>query len=130
VSGVMWAAMFTCFMIALTLTTVAKTLVVLALAPLLTALLAWLVLDQRIPVRTWLAILAAGAGIVWMVADGLRGAGDDSGLWGMVVAAGVPLATAINLINMKRQQARVDLVPALMIGGIISCVAMLPLIFP
>ncbi len=48
----------------------------------------------------------------------------------MLVAAGVPLASAINLINMKRQQARVDLVPALLIGGMISCLAMLPLIFP
>jgi drug/metabolite transporter (DMT)-like permease len=133
VSGLMWAAMFTCFMVALTLTTVAKTLVVLALAPLLTALLAWLVLGERIGIRTWIAIAVAGAGIVWMVADGLRPNPDDSGgnaLWGMLVAAGVPLASAINLVTMKRQQARVDLVPALLIGGVISCLAMLPLIFP
>ena len=130
VSGVMWAAMFTCFMIALTITTVANTLVVLAVAPLLTALLAWLVLDERIAIRTWLAIGVAGAGIVWMVRDGLQTSHDDSSLWGMLVAAGVPLASAINLINMKRQQARVDLVPALLIGGMISCVATLPLIFP
>ena len=128
VSGLMWAAMFTCFMVALTLTTVAKTLVVLALAPLLTALLAWLVLGERIGIRTWIAIAVAGAGIVWMVADGLRSGPDDSGdkaLWGMLVAAGVPLASAINLVTMKRQQARVDLVPALLIGSLISCLAML-----
>ena len=55
VSGLMWAAMFTCFMVALTLTTVAKTLVVLALAPLLTALLAWLILGERIGIRIVLA---------------------------------------------------------------------------
>lgn len=130
VSGVMWAAMFTCFMVALTITTVAKTLVVLAVAPLLTALLSWLVLDQRIAGRTWAAIAVAGAGIVWMVKDGLRTGDDHSSLWGMLVAAGVPLASAINLIIMKRQQARVDLVPALLIGGVISCLAMLPLMFP
>ncbi len=130
VSGVMWAAMFTCFMVALTITTVAKTLVVLAVAPLLTALLSWLVLDQRIAGRTWAAIAVAGAGIVWMVKDGLQTGDDHSSLWGMLVAAGVPLASAINLINMKRQQARVDLVPALLIGGVISCLAMLPLMFP
>lgn len=130
VSGLMWAVMFTCFMIALTITTVAKTLVVLAVAPLLTALLAWLVLNERIPPRTWLAIVVAGAGIVWMVRDGLQTGEGNSSLWGMLVAAGVPLASSINLITMKRQQARVDLVPALLIGGIISCLAMLPLIFP
>jgi drug/metabolite transporter (DMT)-like permease len=129
VSGAMWAAMFTCFMIALTMTTVAKTLVVLAIAPLLTALLAWLVLKERIAPRTWLAIGAAGAGIVWMVWDGLSGP-DNSSLWGMLVAAGVPFASAANLVLMKRQQAKVDLVPALLIGGMISCLAMLPLAFP
>ena len=129
-SGVMWSIMFTCFMIALTLTTVAKTLVVLAVSPLLTALLAWLVLGERIPGRTWAAIFAAGAGIVWMVRDGLQGSNDDSSLWGMLVAAGVPFASAVNIINMKRQQARVDLVPAVLIGAVISCLAMLPLIMP
>ena len=107
-SGVMWSIMFTCFMIALTLTTVAKTLVVLAVSPLLTALLAWLVLGERIPGRTWAAIFAAGAGIVWMVRDGLQGSNDDSSLWGMLV----------------------DLVPAVLIGAVISCLAMLPLIMP
>ena len=128
-SGVMWAIMFTCFMIALVLTTVAKTLVVLAISPLLTALLAWLVLGERIAPRTWAAITAAGAGIVWMVRDGLQG-GDGGSLWGMLIAAVVPLASAINIVNMKRQQARVDLVPAVLIGAVISCLAMLPLIMP
>jgi drug/metabolite transporter (DMT)-like permease len=130
ISGLMWAVMFTCFMLALTITTVAKTLVVLAIAPLLTALLAWLILGEKIAARTWAAILVAGAGIVWMVLDGLQTGQGNSSLWGMVVAAGVPFASAINLINMKRQQARVDLVPALLIGGMISCLVMLPLIFP
>ncbi|MGE0799658.1 MAG: DMT family transporter [Lautropia sp.] len=130
VSGLMWAAMFTCFMIALSLTTVAKTLVLIALAPLLTALLAWAVLGERIAARTWFAIVVAGLGIVWMVQDGITGGDGDSALWGMLIAAGVPVASAINLVNMKRQQTRVDLVPAVLIGGLISCLAMLPFAFP
>jgi drug/metabolite transporter (DMT)-like permease len=130
ISGLMWAIMFTCFMVALTLTTVARTVAVLAVAPLLTAVLAWLILNERIKTRTWLAVLAAGAGIVWMVMDELQ-AGEGSGSpWGMLVAAGVPLASAINLVNMKRRQATVDLLPALLIGAILSCLAMLPLVLP
>ena len=39
-SGAMWAVMFTCFMLALTLTSTANTLIVLAVGPLTTALLA------------------------------------------------------------------------------------------
>jgi drug/metabolite transporter (DMT)-like permease len=130
VCGLMWAIMFTCFMVALTLTTVARTVAVLAVAPLLTAVLAWLILKERIAVRTWLAVLAAGAGIVWMVMDELRAGGGSGTPWGMLVAAGVPLASAINLVNMKRRQATVDLLPALLIGAILSCLAMLPLVLP
>jgi drug/metabolite transporter (DMT)-like permease len=135
VSGLMWAIMFTCFMVALTLTTVAKTVAVMAVAPLVTALLAWLVLNERIAARTWLAVLVAGAGIVWMVRDGLQSDEGSGSLWGMLVAAGVPLASAVNLVNMKHQQARdqqarVDLVPALLVGAIFSCLAMLPFVLP
>lgn len=131
ISGVMWAVMFTCFMIALTLTTVAKTLVVMAIAPLLTALLAWAILGERIAARTWAAIVVAGAGIVWMVRDGLTD-GDASGspLLGMLVAAVVPLASAINLVNMKRTQARIDLVPAVLVGALISAIVVLPFALP
>lgn len=39
VSGVMWSVMFTCFMLALTLTSVANVLITMSLAPLFTALL-------------------------------------------------------------------------------------------
>jgi len=128
VSGAMWAVMFTCFMVALTLTTVAATVAVMAVAPLLTAVLAWLVLRERIAARTWAAVVLAGVGIVWMVKDGLQGSEGNGSLWGVLVAAGVPLASAINLVNMKRQQAKVDLVPALLIGAVVSCLAMLPFV--
>jgi drug/metabolite transporter (DMT)-like permease len=60
-SGFMWCAMFSCFMLALTLTTVANTLVVMSLAPLVTAILARLVLRTPIAPRTWAAIVAASA---------------------------------------------------------------------
>ena len=39
VSGLMWAVMFTCFMLALARTSTANTLLTLSVAPLLTAIL-------------------------------------------------------------------------------------------
>ena len=126
VSGAMWAVMFTCFMVALTRTTVANTLVVMALAPLLAALLARVVLREPIAPRTAAAIVAAGAGIVWMVRGGLSA----DGLAGMAIAAGVPVAAAVNIVTLKRTGARVDLVPAVLIGGVLSCAATLPLAWP
>lgn len=131
VCGLMWAVMFTCFMVALTITTVANTLIVMAVSPLLAALLSWAVLGERIAPRTWVAIAVAGIGMFWMVRDGLMT--DDGGggqLAGMLVAAGVPIASAINLVAMKRLQRRVDLIPAVLIGALLSCLATLPFVFP
>src|SRR3978361_874444 len=55
ISGVCWSVMFTAFMVALTLTSVANVLVTMALGPLFTALLARVVIGHRIAPRTWVA---------------------------------------------------------------------------
>jgi drug/metabolite transporter (DMT)-like permease len=74
-SGLCWSVMYTAFMLALTLTTVANVLITMALAPLFTALGARLVLGHRLPARTWAAIAVAGAGIAWMYGREVSGAG-------------------------------------------------------
>jgi drug/metabolite transporter (DMT)-like permease len=60
VSGIMWSVMFTCFMVALTRTTVANVLVVMAAAPLLAALLGMAVLRESVPLRNGDVIELAG----------------------------------------------------------------------
>jgi drug/metabolite transporter (DMT)-like permease len=128
-SGCMWATMFVCFMLALTLTSTANTLIVLAVAPLITAILARAVLKAPIPLRTWLAIAIAMAGIVWMFAGGLRIESPTS-LLGMLIAFGAPLASAINFVVLKKRGQSVDLIPAVFLGGVISAVLMLPFALP
>ncbi|WP_394781402.1 DMT family transporter [Undibacterium sp.] len=129
ISGVMWAVMFCCFMIALTMTTVANTLIVMSVTPLLTAVLAWLVLRQKIVLRTWLAIAVALAGMVWMFAGGMSSV-DATGLAGMLVATGIPIAMAVNVIVLKKAGKSLDLVPAVLTGALISGALMLPLAMP
>lgn len=128
-SGMMWCVMFVCFMIALTKTTVANTLIVMSVAPLLTAFLAWVFLKQNIPQRTWLAIFAALIGIVWMFMHGMSAVGGQH-LTGMLIACAVPVASAINLIAIKRAGHGVDLIPAVLLGSIFSAGLMLPLAWP
>ena len=128
-SGAMWATMFICFMLALTLTSTANTLIVLAVAPLTTALLAWAVLRAPIAPRTWLAIGIAMAGIVWMFAGSLRIESSASVL-GMAIAFGAPVASAVNVVILKKRGHSVDLVPAVFLGGILSAALMLPLALP
>ncbi len=126
ISGLMWAVMFTCFMVALTSTTVANVLLVSSLSPLFAALLAWMVLGERIRTKTWLAIAVAGFGIWWMVRDGVS----SEGIAGMLIALGVPIAAAINLVVLRKMQAQVDLGPAVLLGGLLSCAATLPAAWP
>jgi drug/metabolite transporter (DMT)-like permease len=132
-SGVCWSVMFTAFMVALTLTTVANVLVTMAIAPLLTALVARVALGHRLPVRTWAAIVAAGLGIAWMYGAQVSG-GDPRHLVGVLVALGVPVGAAVNWTviqhNARSAGKPQDMLPAVLIGAVLSAAAALPLAMP
>lgn len=141
ISGICWSVMFTAFMVAITLTTVANVLIVMALGPLITALFTRLFLQHRLPATTWLAIAVAGLGIVWMF---LHGEDAEFSLIGSLVSLGVPLSAAANFtilqhIGLKKESkgivpdeepVEVDMLPAILIGAILSALATLPLSWP
>ncbi|MEO5735654.1 MAG: DMT family transporter [Rubrivivax sp.] len=135
VSGLCWAVMFTAFMVALTITTVANVLVTLAIGPLLTALVARFALGQRLPLRTWLAIGAAGIGIAWMFGTSIHG-GRLQHLVGSLVALLVPIAAAVNWTVLQHLSSRQDrenapdMLVAVLIGAVVSALASLPLALP
>jgi drug/metabolite transporter (DMT)-like permease len=129
-SGLCWSVMFTAFMVALTLTTVANVLVMMALGPFVTAMLARVFIGHRIPARTWLAIAMAGVGIAWMYGGETDLA---SRMGGTLVALLVPLAAACNwtVVQHSRSHGKnVNLVPAVLLGAVISSLATLPLALP
>lgn len=129
ISALCWSVMFTAFMVALTLTSVANVLVTMSVGPFLTALMARVFIGYRIPARTWLAILVAGGGIAYMYAA--QAAGGQ--IAGTLVALCVPLAGAVNWTVVQRSQARglnVDLVPSVLVGAVISSLVTLPLAMP
>jgi drug/metabolite transporter (DMT)-like permease len=129
VSGLCWSVMFTAFMVALTLTSVANVLVTMSVGPFLTALVARIFIGHRIPLRTWLAILVAGFGIAYMYAAQVSG----GQMAGTLVALCVPMAGAVNWTVTQRSHARgqnVDLVPSVLVGAVISSVVTLPLAMP
>jgi drug/metabolite transporter (DMT)-like permease len=129
VSGGLWALMFTTFMIALSLTSTANTLVVMSLAPLLTTVLASLFLRDPVPAGTWFAAGAATLGIAWMFASDLN-AHTQRELLGMLIALSVPIASATNFIVLRASSATSDLRSAVMLGGLISALVCLPLALP
>lgn len=125
-SGLCWAVMYTAFMMALSLTTVANVLVTMALGPLFTALMARFALGHRLAARTWAAIVLAGVGIAWMYAREVSGS-DPRHLVGTLVALGVPIAAAVNwtLIQHNRGGEKQDMLPAVLIGAVLSAAVML-----
>jgi drug/metabolite transporter (DMT)-like permease len=115
---------------------VANVLVTMALAPLFTALVARFALGDRLPTRTWAAIVGAGVGIAWMYGAQLRG-GDPRHWLGTAVALGVPVAAAINWTMLQRSRpvalgvgvgdgdggvrpAATDFMPAVLLGALMS----------
>ncbi|WP_461469324.1 DMT family transporter [Melaminivora sp.] len=128
-SGLCWGVMFTAFMVAITLMPVANVLVTMAAAPLLTALVARLCIGHRIATRTWAAIAAAGVGIVWMYGSQVS----QLSPVGLAVALCIPVAGAVNWTVVQQAQGQgqaVDLVPAVFIGALLSCLATLPWALP
>jgi drug/metabolite transporter (DMT)-like permease len=126
ITGALWAVMYLCFILALGRTTVANVLVLSAIAPFTSALLGRVVLGERVPGRTWAAMLVAFAGIVLMFVESI-GAG---GWVGNLIALVIPLAFGVNVTLLRRMHAHVDMVPTLVLSGLFSMAATLPLALP
>lgn len=126
-SGACWAVMFTAFMVAVSISPVAQVLVVMSLGPLMTAVLAWVVLKQPMALRTGAAVLLACAGVAWMFG------GDAKPGLGALVALAVPMAASTNWIVLQRfgrGSSPVSLPHAVALGGLASALLTLPLAWP
>ncbi len=129
IAGLCWSVMFCCFMIALSLTTVANVLVVQSVGPIFTALLSWWWLGRKVGLRLWGVILMAAAGVaVMFILDAQALSGRH---WvGVLVALGIPLAAALNWNLLERMGKGVDFISAVLIGAVISGLLTLVLAWP
>lgn len=129
-SGLCWSGMFTFFMLALMLTSVANVLVTMALAPLFTALAARFLINYAVPLRTWVAIMIAGGGIVFMYGSQL---GEGISIAGTLLALCIPMAGAANWTVSQHAHSKgqnIDMVPAVLIGAGLSALLTFPLALP
>jgi drug/metabolite transporter (DMT)-like permease len=111
--------------IAMQQTLVANVLACLALAPFFTALLARLVLRERIATVTWLAMALALGGILLVVANSL-GAG---ALLGNLLALSMGVIYAVYLVTIRRARV-VDMLPAALYALVAGALIALPLGLP
>jgi drug/metabolite transporter (DMT)-like permease len=126
VSGLLFAWMMISFILALSLTTVANTLVLGSISPFVAALCGYLFLGEKVAPRTWLAMLAAIGGIVVMFFDALAGGG-----WaGNLIALCIPVGFGANVVILRKHRAAVDMVPSVMLAGMFSMLIALPFALP
>lgn len=111
--------------IALGLTTVANTLLILSISPLLAAGIGRVVLGERPSPSSWLAMLAAFCGVALMVSDSAgRGA-----ITGDLIALGIACALAIAIVTIRRHR-EVRMTPATCLATVVAAGIALPLATP
>ena len=129
ISGLCWAIMFTCFMISMTMTSVANVLVAQSIGPVVTALISWIWLKRQLSLRVWVVTFLATIGMAFMFildAQALHG----KHLFGFMIAFCIPVAAAANWNVVERYGKGVDFVAAVLVGAVLSSLAMLPVSMP
>lgn len=106
------------FVIALSYTTVANILLMQAGAPLIAALLSFLLFGERISSITWLAIAVVIAGVAVMVSDSLTG---NMSIVGDGLAILIVFAFSVATV-LTRRFAHVRMTPAMCLGTVFAAV--------
>lgn len=125
-SGILLGATFFFFILSVTHTTVANTLVLMSTSPLFVAFFGMIFLRERVPSRTWVAIFVALAGITLMFSEGM----DEGQSLGNFLALAIPTAFGLNIVVLRRAKTHVNMVPSVMLAGIFSILLALPLAWP
>lgn len=97
-SGLLQTASTLFFILAIGATTVSNTVVIFAAAPAVAAVIAWVVLDEVTPMRTWIGIAVSIVGVA-LVVSGSIGAGR---LVGDLYAVGAIFAFSVNLTIWRK----------------------------
>lgn len=104
---------FTCWIFAMTHTTIANALFVLSAAPFLAAIFARFFIGERVQSSTWLFMFLASLGVAVMVGEGIAG----GTLAGNLYALGAATGFAAFSVTLRKGKA-VDMTPAVCWAGI------------
>lgn len=122
VLGAAFATSSISFVLALAYTSVANTLMILALAPIIAGLMARLILKEPIDRRTWFAIAVATLGVAVMM--GRLPSGDD--LLGTALAALSAIAYSGTVV-IVRARRDLPMVPGAFFAGVFATLIALPM---
>ena len=120
-SGVAYALVFTVtnitFVISIENTNVANTLIMIALAPMLSAILSFIFLKEVPDKKTWVAILITTLSVIYIFYDAL----DTGDLLGNALGLLTALGLAVGAVII-RSAKKIDLVPSAMFGKLLVAI--------
>tara|TARA_B100000579_G_C22696450_1_gene787612 strand:+ start:174 stop:1013 length:840 start_codon:yes stop_codon:yes gene_type:complete len=122
-AGIFLALAGICFIQAITSTTVAATLFILASIPFISAFLARILLNERVSRQTLITMIIAGFGVTLMMVSGLR----SNSFYGTLMA----LITAFCFSGyaiMLRKNKDIEMLPSVLISGLVICLVCLSLL--
>jgi len=120
-TGILLGFALVLYVFSISRTTVANTLVLIALAPLFAALLGMAFLKERVRPAAWGAMVAAAVGIALMFLERM----DGGELLGNIFAIVAAVVYAISIVIM-RGSGGVNLIPAVCVAGLVSMAVTLP----
>ena len=114
-AGFLFGASTVSFVMSIRLTTAANTLVIVAATPLFAAILTRIFLAERVPVRTWVAVITGFSGIIVIFSGSLS----TGSALGDLLALATALIMATNFVII-RSHRKVSMIPAVVLSGILT----------
>jgi len=124
--GIAYASVFTItnifFVISIENTTVANTLIMIALAPMLAAIISFIFLKENTDQKTWIAISITTLAVIYIFNDSFEKGDVLGNFFGLICATGLAVGAVI-----IRSTKKINLVPSAMMGKLM--VALIALLF-
>ena len=111
--------------VALSRTSVAIVLVIFALGPLVAAVLAWILIGERVRDYTWIAIAITVGGVAFMVSGSTAGGSTT----GALIALVIPISFGFGTVLIRRHH-EIAMAPAMLLACVISAVIAIPFAHP
>lgn len=111
--------------VALSRTSVAIVLVIYALGPLVAAVLAWILIGERVRSYTWVAIAITVGGVAFMVSGSTAGGSTT----GALIALVIPISFGFGTVLIRRHH-EIAMAPAMLLACLISAVISIPFAHP
>ena len=115
----------TCFILSLARTSVANTLILMSIGPYVAGLLGWVLLGERVPLRTWLSMGVALVGTAIMVSHSYGQGAVAGDVLAIVTASSFAVATVL-----VRRHPEIEMARAAVLSTAITALVALPLAHP